>query len=72
MELDTSNGKAFFRRGQAHMGLNEYEAGLADLKHSLAECPNNKDILKEIEKVKKVMNSYLAVEKATCQRMFKN
>lgn len=54
------------------MGLNDYEAGLADLKHSLAECPNNKDILKEIEKVKKVMNSYLAVEKATCQRMFKN
>ncbi|XP_035722501.1 peptidyl-prolyl cis-trans isomerase D-like isoform X1 [Vespa mandarinia] len=72
LEIDTSNGKAFFRRGQAYMGLNEYEAGLADLKHSLAECPNNKDILKEIEKVKKVMNSYLAVEKATCQRMFKN
>nr|XP_050849648.1 uncharacterized protein LOC127063672 isoform X3 [Vespula vulgaris] len=72
LEIDPSNGKAFFRRGQAYMGLNEYEAGLADLKHSLAECPNNKDILKEIEKVKKVMNSYLAVEKATCQRMFKN
>ncbi|KAI4498680.1 hypothetical protein M0802_006147 [Mischocyttarus mexicanus] len=72
LEIDKSSSKAYFRRGQAHMGLNEYDIGLMDLKHALAESPNNKDILKEIEKVKKVMNSYLVVEKATFQRMFKN
>lgn len=53
------------------MGLNEYNLGLADLKQALLESPNNKDILLEIDKVKRVMNSYLVIEKASCQRMFK-
>ncbi|XP_043485847.1 peptidyl-prolyl cis-trans isomerase D [Polistes fuscatus] len=71
LEIDKSNGKAYFRRGQAHMGQNEYDVGLMDFKRALAECPNNKDILKEIEKVKKAMNSYLILEKATFQKMFR-
>lgn len=53
------------------MGLNEYDLGLADLKQALLDSPNNKDILIEIERVKKIMNVYLAVERASCQRMFK-
>ncbi|OAD61216.1 Peptidyl-prolyl cis-trans isomerase D, partial [Eufriesea mexicana] len=71
LELNKNNSKALFRRSQAYMGLNEYDLGLADLKHALLVSPNNKDILLEIDKVKKVMNSYLAIEKASCQRMFK-
>ncbi|KAK2584640.1 hypothetical protein KPH14_006988 [Odynerus spinipes] len=71
LEIDGANSKALFRRGQAHFGLNDYDSSMTDLKQALVECPNNKDILQEIEKVKKVINSYLAVEKATCQRMFK-
>lgn len=53
------------------MGLNEYDSGLADLKNALLKSPNNKAILMEIEKVKQIMNSYLEIEKASCQRMFK-
>lgn len=53
------------------MGLNEYDLGLADLQQALLESPNNKDILLEIDKVKKVMNSYLVIERASCQKMFK-
>ncbi|XP_076619620.1 cyclophilin 40 [Colletes latitarsis] len=71
LQLDKNNNKALFRRSQAYMGLNEYDLGLRDLKQALLVSPNNKDILMEIEKVKKVMNSYLAIEKASCQRMFK-
>ncbi|XP_076176310.1 cyclophilin 40 isoform X1 [Ptiloglossa arizonensis] len=71
LQLDKNNSKALFRRSQAYMGLNEYDLGLGDLKRALLISPNNKDILMEIEKVKKVMNSYLAIEKASCQRMFK-
>lgn len=44
---------------------------LLDLKQANQECPNNKNILQEIENVKKVMNSYLIVEKETFKRMFK-
>lgn len=53
------------------MGLNEYDLGLADLKQALLESPNNKDILQEMDKVKNVMKKYLAIERASCQRMFK-
>ncbi|XP_053975182.1 peptidyl-prolyl cis-trans isomerase D [Hylaeus anthracinus] len=71
LQLDKNNSKALFRRSQAYMGLNEYDLGLRDLKRASSISPNNKDILIEIEKVKKVMSSYLAIEKASCQRMFK-
>ena len=71
LQLDKKNSKALFRRSQAHMGLNEYDSGLADLKNALLKSPNNKVILMEIEKVKQIMNSYLEIEKASCQRMFK-
>ena len=53
------------------MGLNEYEMCLADLKKAEQICPKNKDILKEIDKVKKVMNSYLLLEKVAYKRMFR-
>ncbi|XP_024944752.1 peptidyl-prolyl cis-trans isomerase D isoform X2 [Cephus cinctus] len=71
LQMDKSNSKALFRRGQAYMGLNEYNLGLEDLKRADRECPNNKDIQAEISKVQKIIRTYLAVEKETCQRMFK-
>lgn len=72
LSLDTKNSKALFRRGQAHMGLNEFEFGLADFTKASEESPNNADILKEIDKVKKTINSYLQLEKAACKRMFQS
>ncbi|XP_071864093.1 cyclophilin 40 [Bombus fervidus] len=71
LQINQNNSKALFRRSQAYMGLNEYDLGLADLQQALLESPNNKDILLEIDKVKRVMNSYLVIERATCQKMFK-
>ncbi|CAK9804666.1 Peptidyl-prolyl cis-trans isomerase D [Anthophora quadrimaculata] len=70
-QLNKNNSKALFRRSQAYMGLNEYDLALQDLKQALLESPNNKDILIEIDKVKRVMNSYLAIERTSYQRMFK-
>ncbi|XP_043515061.1 peptidyl-prolyl cis-trans isomerase D-like isoform X1 [Frieseomelitta varia] len=71
LQIDKKNSKALFRRSQAYMGLNEYDLGLADLKQASLKSPNNKDILLEIDKVKRVINSYLAIEKASYQKMFK-
>lgn len=71
MAIDETNSKALFRRSQAYLGLNEYQMCLLDLKQANQECPNNKNILQEIEKVKQVMNSYLIFEKETFKKMFK-
>lgn len=69
--MDEKNSKAFFRRGQAHMCLNEYELGLADLKSAENICPRNRDVINEINNSKRLMQSYLSIEKAACRRMFK-
>lgn len=71
LDLEKTNTKALFRRGQAHVGLTEYELGLADLQTALLQSPNSKDIIQEINKVKEINKSYLVSEKAACQRMFK-
>ncbi|XP_051163085.1 peptidyl-prolyl cis-trans isomerase D isoform X2 [Leptopilina boulardi] len=52
LAIDETNSKALFRRSQAYLGLNEYQMCLLDLKQANQECPNNKNILQEIEKVK--------------------
>lgn len=70
LETDNTNGKALFRRGQAYSGLNEYKLGIADLERAFEMYPNDKDIAREIRKLKKMENSYLEFEKTTCQKMF--
>ncbi|XP_063992138.1 peptidyl-prolyl cis-trans isomerase D isoform X2 [Diachasmimorpha longicaudata] len=70
LDVEPSNSKALFRRSQSHMGLNEYELSLADLQSANTFTPNNPEILRELEKVKKTIDSYLAVEKSTFKRMF--
>lgn len=72
LNLDKKSSKALFRRSQAYMGLNEHKLCLADLRRALLESPKNRDILLEIDKVKKIMNSYLVIEKASYKRMFKS
>ncbi|XP_028982051.1 peptidyl-prolyl cis-trans isomerase D isoform X3 [Diachasma alloeum] len=70
LEVDKTNSKALFRRSQSYMGLNEYDLGLNDLKLANTSTPNNPDILQELDRVKKIIKSYLAVEKTTFKRMF--
>lgn len=69
--MDKANCKAVYRRGLAYMGLNEYQLALSDMKQALAEMPNNKEIIREMDKVNKIKQSYLVYEKKTCQKMFK-
>nr|NP_001381134.1 peptidyl-prolyl cis-trans isomerase D [Nasonia vitripennis] len=71
LAVEPNNSKALFRRGQAYIGLNDYELALTDLKRANECSPSNKNILKEIDKVKQVMKSYLALEREQCKRMFK-
>ncbi|KAJ8670837.1 hypothetical protein QAD02_002096 [Eretmocerus hayati] len=72
LKVDGRNSKALFRRGQAYIGLNEYELGLADFRKAQEESPNSRDIIKKIECIKATMKSHLVAETATCRRMFKD
>ncbi|KAF5296690.1 hypothetical protein FQR65_LT19803 [Abscondita terminalis] len=47
LTIDTENGKAFYRRAQARIGLKDYDKALVDLKTALKLCPNDKLIQNE-------------------------
>ena len=53
LELDASNVKALFRRGQAYNKAGEYEKARKDLIEAAKRDPSNKAIRDEIESVKK-------------------
>ncbi|XP_012268209.2 peptidyl-prolyl cis-trans isomerase D [Athalia rosae] len=71
LDLDRKNCKAMYRRGLAQMGLNEHQLALRDMKQALEGMPNNKQIIREMDKVNKVIQSYLVYEKKICSKMFK-
>uniref|UniRef100_T1J3X8 peptidylprolyl isomerase n=1 Tax=Strigamia maritima TaxID=126957 RepID=T1J3X8_STRMM len=45
LHLNQRNIKALYRRGQAHLYLNNYNYSLCDLQHALRLSPNNTDII---------------------------
>ncbi|KAF7988196.1 hypothetical protein HCN44_007690 [Aphidius gifuensis] len=70
LSIDKNNTKALFRKSQANFGLNEYNLSLADLQKANLSSPNNPDVIREIQKVKNTIKSYLNVEKESYKRMF--
>ncbi|CAG2060708.1 unnamed protein product [Timema podura] len=69
--IDGKCAKAFYRRGQARIGLNDYEMALKDLKTALLLVPNNKSIKLEIISLRNRMRNYLLLEKARFEKMLK-
>jgi len=51
LTLDKNHAKALFRRGQAHLALNDYYKAKEDLEAADKLTPNNKPIKKELEKI---------------------
>lgn len=70
MKRDPNNCKAFYRRGQAQIGLKNYEDGLEDLKKALTLYPNNKLISQEYEKALMIQRQYREYEKEIFMKMF--
>ncbi|XP_026471946.1 peptidyl-prolyl cis-trans isomerase D-like [Ctenocephalides felis] len=58
LKRDPNNCKAFYRRGQAQIGLKNYDSGLEDLKRALTLFPNNKSISQEYEKALLIQRKY--------------
>ena len=52
IELDPLNVKALYRRGQAHLKLGDISGARSDLMEAAKREPQNKDVRKELEKLK--------------------
>lgn len=71
VKIDSSNSKAYYRRGIANLELKNYELALEDLKMAHNLLPGNKAVLKEFHRAKKYLLDYRAAEKFRYKKMFK-
>ncbi|CAD7002950.1 unnamed protein product [Ceratitis capitata] len=62
--------KALYRRGQANIGLKEYESAIADLNHANEIVPNNKNILTELVRAKKLLSNYHQTQREAMKKLF--
>jgi len=53
LEIDSNNLKALFRRGIAYSEIDDWDLGQKDFEKALEFDPNNKEVKKEFDKLKK-------------------
>ncbi|XP_042222467.1 peptidyl-prolyl cis-trans isomerase D-like isoform X2 [Homarus americanus] len=70
LELDNTNPKAYFRRGQAYNLSNDTDAAKADLEKARELEPNDKGILKELDTVVKKIKAQREKEKKIYAKLF--
>lgn len=70
LEDDQDNVKAYFRRGQAHFALQDYEEALTSFQEALKREPTNKAALKQVEACKSKQRSQRQREKKIYSTMF--
>lgn len=70
IEIDPSNEKAYFRRGQALINLGDAEIAVHDFKKVLELEPNNKAAQNQLAICQKVLKEQLQKEKKIYANMF--
>merc|ERR1712136_545496 len=71
IEVQESNSKAIFRRGQALLGMNDFDGALKDLQKVRELRPDDKGVLNEIARAKKAKLDMVKKEKQLYSKMFK-
>ena len=71
IEVQESNSKALFRRGQALLGMNDFDGALKDLQKVRELQPDDKGVLNEIARAKKAKLDMVQKEKKLYSKMFK-
>jgi len=71
LDIDSSNIKALFRKGQAHSRMNEFEKAKSDFLEAIQRAPENKEVKQELEILKKKMAAYKQQEKQMFAGLFK-
>ncbi|EDW34797.1 GL12709 [Drosophila persimilis] len=70
IRLDPRCSKAFYRRGQAHRALRNYEEAINDLKSAHALLPENKQILNELNATKQLLAEYNRQQRKALKNLF--
>ena len=68
--IDPSNVKALYRRGQAKLKLEDVEGARSDLLQAAKRDPQNKEVRKELEKLKELSTAYKQHQKNAFGGMF--
>ncbi len=71
LEIEPTNAKALFRRGQARFLRKEYDEAVKDLNRVRELEPSDKGVVAELAKVKKARQAYVQKEKSMYGKMFK-
>lgn len=71
LQIDNANIKALFRRGQAEIGLKNYDEALHDLLRVHNMSPSTKVILDEYNRAKKFWMEYNVHQKKVYKNLFK-
>lgn len=67
---DSSNPKALYRRGQAHIGLKNYDDALIDLEKAYRFLPHDKNIQNEYQRAKETWRNYQNQQKNVYKNLF--
>ncbi|ELU12765.1 hypothetical protein CAPTEDRAFT_170435, partial [Capitella teleta] len=70
LEIDGTSAKAWFRKGQAHRAMLDWDLALEDLNKALAQEPTDKGIQKEIAMVKRDQEQYKKQERQKYAKLF--
>ncbi|XP_042529210.1 peptidyl-prolyl cis-trans isomerase FKBP4 [Dipodomys spectabilis] len=70
LELDSKNEKGLFRRGEAHLAVNDFELARADFQKVLQFYPNNKAARTQLAVCQQRVRKQLAREKRLYANMF--
>lgn len=70
LDKDPNNAKALFRRGQAKNALQNWEDAIKDFEAALKCQPDDKGIIRELQKVKKTRDDYKNNQKKAYSKMF--
>lgn len=70
MELDSNNEKGLFRRGEAHLAVNDFDLARADFQKVLQLYPSNKAAKTQLAVCQQRTRRQLAREKKLYANMF--
>lgn len=70
LKAEPRNAKALYRRGQAEIGLKNYDEAIKDLKTAHTMMPKNKNILEEIHRAQEIWKNYHDMQKDAYKNLF--
>ncbi|XP_042897020.1 peptidyl-prolyl cis-trans isomerase D [Parasteatoda tepidariorum] len=70
LDIDPTNAKALYRRGQAFHALSDYDRSLTDLLAARKIAPHDKSVMAEIAAVRGEMQAYKARERQVYSKLF--